>query len=203
MAQLVKNLPAIWETWVWSLGGEDPLEKGMATHSSILACRIPWTEEACGLQSMGSHRVGHGWATNTFGVLYSSPRKPSLCDPGLFPTHCACEVLSEGHSLALAGVLFISLSSHLTWLPPLPVVSPAIQGMRAYTDWRPYLCLRAKPQKPSFLLKVGEWGGAGDGAAGLAHAEELWWWRRSLAGFVSPCFPCIFNWCLHLSLWVL
>ena len=43
MAQLVKNLPAIWETWIWSLGGEDPLEKGKATHSSILARRIPWT----------------------------------------------------------------------------------------------------------------------------------------------------------------
>ena len=45
MAQTVKNLPAIRETWVQSLGWEDPLEKGMATHSSILVCRIPWTEE--------------------------------------------------------------------------------------------------------------------------------------------------------------
>ena len=57
MAQMVKNLPAMWETWVRSLGGEDPLEKRMATHSSILACRIPWTEEPGGLQSVGSHRV--------------------------------------------------------------------------------------------------------------------------------------------------
>ena len=56
---MVKNLPAMWETQVQSLGKEDPLEKGMATHSSILACRIPWTEEPGGLQSMGSHRVGH------------------------------------------------------------------------------------------------------------------------------------------------
>ena len=54
MAQLVKNLPAKWETWIRSLGGEDPLEKGTATHSSILAWRIPWT-----LESMGSQRVGH------------------------------------------------------------------------------------------------------------------------------------------------
>ena len=53
----------MWETWVWSLGGEDPLEEGMATHSSILAWRIPWTEEPGGLQSMGSQRVGHDWAT--------------------------------------------------------------------------------------------------------------------------------------------
>ena len=57
MAQTVKNLPAIQETWVQSLGQEDPLEKGMATHSSILAWEIPWTEEPGGLQSMGSQRV--------------------------------------------------------------------------------------------------------------------------------------------------
>ena len=59
MAQMVKNLPAMQETWVRSLGREDPLEKEMATHSSILAWRIPWTEEPGGLQSMGSQRVGH------------------------------------------------------------------------------------------------------------------------------------------------
>ena len=51
------------ETSVWSLVCEDPLEKGMATHSSILAWRIPWTEELFGLQSMGSQRVGHDWVT--------------------------------------------------------------------------------------------------------------------------------------------
>ena len=56
---VVKNPPAMWETWVQSLGWEDPLEEGMATHSSILAWRIPWTEEPGGLQSMGLQRVGH------------------------------------------------------------------------------------------------------------------------------------------------
>ena len=59
MAQMVKRLPTVQETWVRSLGQEDPLEKEMATHSSILAWRIPWTEEPGGLQSMGSQRVGH------------------------------------------------------------------------------------------------------------------------------------------------
>ena len=59
MAQLVKSLSAIQETRVQSLGWEDPLEKEVATHSSILAWRIPWTEEPGGLQSMGSQRVGH------------------------------------------------------------------------------------------------------------------------------------------------
>ena len=54
VTQLVKNPPAMWDTWVRSLGWEDPLEKGKITHSSILAWRIPWT-----IQSMGSQRVGH------------------------------------------------------------------------------------------------------------------------------------------------
>ena len=60
----VKNLPTVQElqeTWIQSLGWEDPMEEDMATHSSILAWRIPWTEEPGGLQSMGSHRVGHDW----------------------------------------------------------------------------------------------------------------------------------------------
>ena len=59
VAQMVKNLPAMWETWVQSLGWEDTLEEGKATHSSILAWRIPGTGKPGGLQSMGSHRVGH------------------------------------------------------------------------------------------------------------------------------------------------
>ena len=58
-AQLVKNSPVMQETWVGSLGLEDPLEKEMATHSRILAWRTPWTEKPGGLQSMGSQRVGH------------------------------------------------------------------------------------------------------------------------------------------------
>ena len=59
VAQTLKRLPAMRETWVRSLGREDPLEKEMATHSSTLAWRIPWTEELGGLQSMGSQSVGH------------------------------------------------------------------------------------------------------------------------------------------------
>ena len=63
VAQMVKNLPAMQEIHVRSLGWEDPLEKGTATHSSVLAWRIPWAEELGGLQSMGLQRVGHDWAT--------------------------------------------------------------------------------------------------------------------------------------------
>ena len=59
VAQRLKHLPTMWETWVRSLGWEDPLEKEMAIHSNIVAWRIPWTEEPGGLQSMGSQRVGH------------------------------------------------------------------------------------------------------------------------------------------------
>ena len=59
VAQRLKRLPAMQETWVRSLGREDPLEKEMATHSSTLAWRTPWTEELGGLQSTGSPRVGH------------------------------------------------------------------------------------------------------------------------------------------------
>ena len=63
VAQMVKNLPTMWETWVQSLGQEDPLEKEMETHCSILAWRIPWTEESGRLQTMGLQRVGHSWVT--------------------------------------------------------------------------------------------------------------------------------------------
>ena len=60
VAQKAKSLPAIWETWVCSLGGEEALEKEMPTHSSVLAWKIPWTEEPGRLQSMGLKRVRHG-----------------------------------------------------------------------------------------------------------------------------------------------
>ena len=67
------------ESWVWSLGLEDPLENKMATHSSILAWRVPWTEEPGGLQSMGLQRVGHDWVNNTFTVCI--PWFPFLSGP--------------------------------------------------------------------------------------------------------------------------
>ena len=78
VAQLVKNLPAVRETWVQSLGWEDPLEKEVATHSSILACKIPWPEKPGGLQSMGLQRVGgHDFVTK-----HTRPHTPY---PSFFP----------------------------------------------------------------------------------------------------------------------
>ena len=79
VAQLVKNLPAMQETWVWFLGLEDPLEKEMATHSSILAWRIPWSEKPGRLKSNGVTRVGHDLVT-----------KPTYCD---VYSHCSeCQI---------------------------------------------------------------------------------------------------------------
>jgi len=71
VAQLVKNLPEMQETWVQSLGQKVPLEKEMATHSSLLAWRIPWTREPGGLQSIGLQRVRHDRATNTFTFIHT------------------------------------------------------------------------------------------------------------------------------------
>ena len=73
VSQRLKHLPAMWETWVGSVDWEDPLEKEMATHSSILAWRIPWTEEPGGLQSPGSQRVRHDWATSLHVIPYCKP----------------------------------------------------------------------------------------------------------------------------------
>ena len=78
---MVKNLPAMRETWVRSLGWEDPLEEGMATHFSILAWRIPWSDEPGRLQSIGSQRVGHDLVTFT-SLHFTSHIKcfPDFCE---------------------------------------------------------------------------------------------------------------------------
>ena len=81
VAQRLKHLPGMLETWVWSLGREDPLEKEMATHSSTLAWRIPWREEPGRLQSMGSQRDGHDWATSLQSLVN--------------PLHCVTYINSE------------------------------------------------------------------------------------------------------------
>ena len=82
VAQMVKCLPATWETRVRSLGREDPLEKEMAAHSSTLAWRIPWREEPCRLQSTGLRRVGHDWAASL--SLSLSPRYVDVL-PSVYP----------------------------------------------------------------------------------------------------------------------
>jgi len=92
VVQTVKNLLAMQETWIQSLSWENPLENGMATHSSILAWRIPWTEQPGGLQSTGLQRVRHNWTTNTF--------TGALQGQGTVPRHRAHQDRSR-HLLAL------------------------------------------------------------------------------------------------------
>ena len=90
MAQIVKSLPAIWETWVWSLGQKDPLEKEVATPSSILAWRIPWTEEPV----HGVARVGHDLATKPpigYSWLLGYKLTDHIC-MGLFPGSLFCSI---------------------------------------------------------------------------------------------------------------
>ena len=84
VVQMVENLPAMQKTRILSLGQEDPLEKGMATHSSILAWRTPWTEEPGGLQSMGLQTVSHDWVTDTT----FCQEKPRQSMPFYLPTPC-------------------------------------------------------------------------------------------------------------------
>ena len=98
VAQSVKHLPAVQETWVRSLGWEGPLENEMATYSSTLAWKIPWTEEPGRLQSMGSQRVGHDWATSCSLSLFplTEPMSGSRVDLqpsaeiALEPTQLSC-----------------------------------------------------------------------------------------------------------------
>ena len=85
VAQMVKPLPAMWETWVQSVGREDPLEKEMATHSGTLAWKIPWTEEPGRLQSMGLQTVRHAWVTplSLFPVIKRKMAEKSRLTSGL------------------------------------------------------------------------------------------------------------------------
>ena len=138
---MVKNPPAIQEIWVQSLGREDPLEREMATHSSILAWELPWTEESGGLQSMGSQRIGHDWVTNTTLALGSSDRE-KLVFPAVLPLQRSKVALSwRGPSLVRGNLVFrVSVSfpssgttaGTLAPLPPHPL--PAVGGLCEHLD---------------------------------------------------------------------
>ena len=129
VAQTVKNLPAMKETWVWSLGWEDPLEKGMTNHSSILVWRIPWTEELGGLQSTRWSRVGYDRMTNILTltlfrtsrehVVVQLPSRVRLCDP----TDCSKPGLPVPHHL----LEFAQIHDHCISDPvqPSPPLTPS------------------------------------------------------------------------------
>ena len=123
---MVKNLPAMQETWVWPLGGEDTLKKGMATHSSILAWRISWTEENGRLQPMGYQRVGQDWAINTSTFFHNNQDAAAQitndrCEDGCQSWLCvsACSLLPLPGK-ALAHWLSVGTVGLWTGVPPSP-----------------------------------------------------------------------------------
>ena len=134
VAQMVKNLPAMWETRVQSLGQEDPLEKGKATHSCILIWRIPWTEKPGKLQSMGFQRVGQKWVTNFFLMtnmtnlssvqllsrvrLYDPVNRST---PGL-PVHHQLPEFTQTHVHQVSEAI---QPSHPLWSPSPPAPNPS------------------------------------------------------------------------------
>ena len=101
MAQMVKNPPTMQKTWVQSLGQEDPLEKGMAIHSSILAWKTQWTEEPGGLRSTGSQRVRYELVTNSTKTPKHSPgptvisTAPASIQPVFFENCCICRCILD------------------------------------------------------------------------------------------------------------
>ena len=128
VAETIKWLPAMWETWAQSLDWEDPLEKEMETHPSTLAWKISWAEEPCKLQSMGSQRVGHYWATSLFFFLPRSnclliswlqspstkilgPKKRISVTASTF-SPCMCHEVMEPDAMIL--VYFLILNFKLT-----------------------------------------------------------------------------------------
>ena len=144
----MKNSPAVWETWVWSLGREDPLEKGLATHARILAWRIPWTEEPGRLQSKDLQRVQHNWGTFTW---------LNLLVLG-FPGDSAVNYLSAVQetrvwSLGWEDPLeegMATNSSILTWREE-PGRLQSMGSQRVGHDWSD----SAPPRPPSYLLPAG------------------------------------------------
>ena len=137
---MVKNLPAVQETQVWSLGREDSLEKGMAAHSSILAWRISWREEPGGLQSMGSQRVGHDWETNTFTfmwlllcVSFCSIIKREEYKPWFWKTKYSQKIIGSGNNWMASLVA--------QWQPyHLPMQECAKSFQSCPTLWHPLDC---------------------------------------------------------------
>ena len=121
VAQMVKCLPAMQETWVRFLGWKDPLEKEMAIHSSTLAWKIPWTEEPDSLQSMGSQRVGHDWETSF-----------SLSEDPAPPPDCKLKCLCSTHREIICPCPSVNKDINM----PLPNAAHSLGDV--LQDWRPF-----------------------------------------------------------------
>ena len=148
----------MWETWVWSLGREDPLEKKMVTHSSILAYRIPWTEKSGRLQFTGSPRVGHDWATSlslSFTLQENFPQKKknwicmfrvsissvqSLSRVRLFATpwsaarQASLSITNSRSSLRLTSIESVMPFSHVILCRPLLLPPPIPPSIRVFPN---------------------------------------------------------------------
>ena len=109
------------ETWIWSLAQEDPLEEGMATYSSILACRIPQTEEPSGLQSRGSQRVRHDWS-NTACTRMHIDVLVLLHQDSSFSHHVECKVIKCWTNIKCGGQMpfcfCLNKFTHISWVFP-------------------------------------------------------------------------------------
>ena len=138
VAEMVKNPPAMQETQVWFLGWEDPLEKGMVTHSNILAWRTPWAEEPGGLQSIRRQRVRHNWGTNTHKLFISWIQ--SLSCVWLFATlwtaaHQASLSITNSQSLLkLMSIESVMPSNQLICCHPLLLLSSILPSIRVFPN---------------------------------------------------------------------
>ena len=189
----VKNLPTMWEVRVRSLGWEDPLEKGMATHSSILAQRVPWTEEPGGLQTMESQRAGHDWATNT-------DTHTSLVNVGywggkikifftsfffFFSWHQSPQRLMKCYGFGISTVLVWLLDTLpliLDWYPPIcfRLLAPASdrESLISITMGQQHFAVRSR--LTLFLLYFWRFSGLEDRLLFLTYDWKLLFWTFSL-----------------------
>ena len=153
---MVKCLSTMRETWVWSLGQEDPLEKEMASHASILAWKIPWTADPGRLQSMRSQRAGHDWATSLFTYRYIY----------ISSVQFICSVMSD--SLQPHGLQHTS--------PPCPSPTPGVYSnsrplrqcchLTIPSSAVPFPCLQSFPESRSFQMsQLFAWGGQSIGVS--------------------------------------
>ena len=136
VTQMVKHLSIMWETWVRSLGREDPLEKEMAIHPSTIAWKIPWTEEPGRLQSMGSPRVGHDWATslsfslrNLHTVLHSgyiNLHPHQQCKRAPFSPHPLQHLLF----VVFGGFLIMAILTSMKWYLIVALISLIMSNVK-------------------------------------------------------------------------
>ena len=167
-----RNLPAMQETWIWSLGQEDLLKAEMTTYSSMLAWKIPWTEEAGRLQSKGQQRVAHCWMTKHSSFLFPFLLSYStgICDregissvqslsriwlfatPWAAALQASLSITNSQSSLKLTSIELVMPSSHLILCRPLLLLPPIPPGIRVFSN-ESTLCMRW-PKYWSFSFSI-------------------------------------------------